>query len=200
MLRPYHIATRSLRVQCAMHTAPAAQASLDRMRAADWPAVREIFVEGISTGNATFEKEAPDWPAWDAAHLKFYRLVALAQIRPSEASPADTPAREVLGWAALNPVSSRCVYAGVAEVSIYVAERARGRKIGSLLLAALVDASEREDIWTLQAGIFPENVASVELHQRFGFRVVGTRERIGKMQGLWRDTLLLERRSRVVGV
>lgn len=183
-----------------MHSAAAPQVSLDRMTHTDWPSVREIYVEGIRTGNATFETQAPEWDRWDASHLKSCRFVALARNGAPDPGSADSESREVLGWAALSPVSNRCVYAGVAEVSVYIAERARGRKIGSLLLAALVDASEREGIWTLQAGIFPENVASVELHKRFGFRIAGTRERIGQMNGLWRDTLLLERRSRLVGV
>jgi L-amino acid N-acyltransferase YncA len=166
----------------------------------DWPVVREIYLEGIRTGNATFETQVPDWDRWDTAHLKSSRFVAVSQNVASHETAASHVAREVLGWAALTAVSSRCVYAGVAEVSVYIAERARGRKIGSALLAALVEASEREGIWTLQAGIFPENAASVALHKRFGFRIVGTRERIGQMGGRWRDTLLLERRSKIVGV
>jgi len=163
------------------------------------PAVRQIYLEGIRTGHATFETQVRAWPDWDASHLKSCRFVALQSEKPSSA-PESASATRVLGWAALSAVSSRCVYGGVAEVSVYVAERARGRKIGSTLIAALVEASEREGIWTLQAGIFPENVASLELHKRFGFRVVGRRERIGCMNGRWRDTLLLERRSAVAGV
>jgi L-amino acid N-acyltransferase YncA len=183
-----------------MHSAATPQIVVDLMTCADWPSVREIYLEGIRTGNATFETQAPEWDRWDASHLKSCRFVALARNGAPHVAPANSEPREVLGWAGLSPVSSRCVYAGVDEVSVYIAERARGRKIGSVLLAALVDASEREGIWTLQAGIFPENVASVELHKRFGFRVVGTRERIGQMNGRWRDTVLLERRSRIVGV
>lgn len=152
----------------------------------DWGAVREIYLEGIRTGNATFETQAPDWERWDTAHLRSCRLVARS-------------GSEVLGWAALSPVSSRCVYAGVAEVSVYVTERVRGRKIGSALLAALVKISEREGIWTLQAGIFPENIPSIEMHKRCGFRAVGIREKLGCMDGRWRDVLLMERRSKVVG-
>ena len=183
-----------------MQSAPAQHISIDRMTEHDWPVVREIYLEGIRTGHATFETQAPDWERWDMWHLNSCRFVALTRAGASDsARPSPTP-REVLGWAALSAVSSRCVYAGVAEVSVYVAERERGRKIGSSLMAALVEASEREGVWTLQAGIFPENVASVELHKRFGFRVVGTRKRIGQMNGLWRDTLLLERRSQIVGV
>lgn len=161
--------------------------SIEAMTPEDWEAVRAIYIEGIRTGNGTFEQSAPEWEKWDAGHLAVCRLVAR--------SGAD-----VLGWAALSPVSARRVYAGVAEVSVYVAERARGRKIGSQLLAALVTASEQAGIWTLQAGIFPENLASLELHRRHGFRIVGTRERIGCMNGRWRDVILMERRSKIVGV
>ena len=160
---------------------------IESMIPGDWEQVRRIYGEGIATGNATFETEAPEWVRWDAGHHSYGRLVA----------------REgtcVLGWAALSPVSSRCVYAGVAEVSIYVAAAHRGRGVGRALLAARVAASEENGIWTLQAGIFAENRASVALHQGCGFRVVGTRERIGKRDGVWRDVLLLERRSSVVGV
>jgi len=149
----------------------------------DWPAVRAIYLEGIATGNATFETAAPEWPEWEARHLRHSRLVARQE-------------GEIVGWSALSPISSRFVYRGVAEVSIYVAERARGRGIGRALLMALIAESERQGIWTLQAGIFPENTASVELHQRGGFRIVGYRERIGQASdGAWRNTVLLERRS-----
>ena len=156
------------------------------MRPQDWGAVRAIYLEGIATRNATFEQSAPDWQAWDQGHLRCCRLVARI-------------GGEVLGWTALGPVSSRRVYAGVAEFSIYVAQRARGRGIGTALLKALIEASEREGIWTLQSGIFPQNTASLELCRRLGFRVVGTRERIGSMDGRWRDVLLLERRSAIAG-
>ena len=161
--------------------------SIETMSEPDWTAVSAIYAEGIATGNATFEKSVPDWQKWDAAHLRTCRLVARS-------------GGCVLGWAALTPVSGRCVYVGVAEVSVYVAERARGQQIGSRLLRALVEASEREGIWTLQAGIFPENVASIELHKRCGFSIVGTRKRIGSMDGRWRDVSLLERRSETVGI
>lgn len=168
-------------------SAPAGTAvAIEKMTAEDWNAVRAIYQEGIATGNATFEQSAPAWDRWDAGHLPTCRLIARA-------------GNEVLGWAALGPVSARKVYAGVAEVSVYVAERARGRKVGSLLLSELVAASERAGIWTLNAGIFPENSASIALHKRHGFRVVGTRERIGYMNGRWRDVVLMERRSSVVG-
>jgi L-amino acid N-acyltransferase YncA len=153
----------------------------------DWTAVRAIYLEGIASGDATFETSAPDWNTWHSGHLQSCRLVA-------RSGP------EILGWAALSPVSNRCVYGGVAEVSVYVALCARGRRIGSKLMAALVEASESSGIWSLQAGIFPENIANIELHKRAGFRIVGTRERLGCMHGRWRDVILLERRSAIVGI
>src|SRR5580693_7144813 len=163
-----------------MCSARAENAVVSEMTSQDWNAVRAIYLEGIKTGNATFEESAPEWEKWDAGHLKACRFVARL-------------GSEILGWAALSPVSGRCVYAGVAEVSVYVAEKARGRRIGSSLLDALVGASERQGIWTLQAGIFPENVSSIELHKRTGFRIVGTREKLGCMNGRWRDVILMER-------
>jgi len=167
------------------HTA-AARVSIEFMADHDWPAVSEIYADGILTGNATFEIDVPGWEKWDSGHLRVCRLVARS-------------GSGVVGWAALSPVSGRCVYAGVAEVSVYVAQRARNQKIGSRLLAALVEASEREGIWTLQAGIFPENVPSIQIHEACGFSIVGIRCRIGRMNGRWRDVVLMERRSRVVG-
>jgi phosphinothricin acetyltransferase len=152
-----------------------------------WESVREIYLEGIATRNATFETEAPSWQTWDEKHLQCCRFVALA-------------GKEVCGWAALSPVSSRCVYCGVGEVSVYVAARARGQGVGRLLLERLISASERAGFWTLQAGIFPENAASLALHKACGFREVGRREHIGQLDGLWRDTIFLERRSSVVGI
>ena len=157
------------------------------MSAEDWPQVRAIYEEGIATRDATFEKTSPTRESWDAAHLQNCRLVSV-------------DAGRVVGWAALSPVSDRCVYAGVAEVSIYVSSGERGRGIGRQLLERLVLASEREGLWTLQAGIFPENTASIRTHQRCGFRIVGKRERLGRMDDRWRDVLLLERRSTVVGI
>jgi L-amino acid N-acyltransferase YncA len=153
----------------------------------DWAEVRHIYLEGIATGNATFETEAPSWEKWDSGHLRDCRLVAF-------------DSSSILGWAALSPVSSRCVYAGVTEVSEYVAESARGKGLGKVLLAALIDSTEAGGIWTLQAGIFPENLASIELHKSLGFREVGRRERIGKIGDRWRDVTRLERRSAVVGL
>lgn len=160
--------------------------SVQPMSAEDWEAVRGIYLEGIATGNATFETSAPEWEKWDAGHLPHSRLVARVL-------------EKVVGWAALSAVSGRCVYAGVAEVSVYVAGDARGQGVGRRLLEELVAESERHGIWTLQAGIFPENAASVKLHQRVGFRVVGVRERIGQRDGRWRDVLLLELRSATIG-
>jgi len=157
------------------------------MATADWPAVRRIYEEGIASGHATFETAAPEWNGWDAAHMKACRLVAV-------------DGELVVGWAALTPVSGRCVYAGVAEVSVYVAAAARGKGVGRQLLEALVAESERHEIWTLQAGIFPENTASLTAHERAGFRIVGRREKLGNMKGVWRDVLLLEKRSAAVGV
>jgi L-amino acid N-acyltransferase YncA len=157
------------------------------LRAEDWGMVRAIYLEGIATGNATFAQSAPEWDSWDSGHLKTCRLAARS-------------GGDILGWAALGPVSGRSVYAGVAEVSVYVAERARACGVGSALLDALILASELNGIWTLQAGIFPENEASIRLHKRAGFRLVGVRERLGQMNGRWRDVVLMERRSSVVGV
>jgi L-amino acid N-acyltransferase YncA len=159
--------------------------SIAPLSPADWPTVRAIYLEGIATGNATFERSAPEWERWEEGHLRACRLVARA-------------AEVVVGWAALSPVSRRPVYAGVAEVSVYVSAQARGQGVGTALLSRLVEDSQRAGIWTLQAGIFPENTASIELHKRAGFRVVGVREKIGSMDGRWRDVVLLERRSDTV--
>jgi phosphinothricin acetyltransferase len=153
------------------------------LEAKDWPAVRAIYEEGIATGQATFETEAPSWEHWDGAH--------------SSALVAEEDG-EVVGWAALSPYSPRAVYAGVAEESVYVAERVRGRGVGRSLLEELVRRSEEAGIWTLEAGVFPENRASVTLHLGCGFRLVGVRERIGRLHGEWRDVLLFERRSEVI--
>ena len=161
--------------------------SIEKLLPGHWPEVRAVYQEGVASGDATFETEAPEWERWDASHLRACRLVALTGGR-------------VAGWAALSPVSTRKVYAGVAEVSVNVRAEFRGRGVGRALLEALVRESESEGIWTLQAGIFPENVASVALHKACGFRKVGRRERVGRLKGRWRDTILLERRSRTVGV
>jgi phosphinothricin acetyltransferase len=158
------------------------------MRAEDWPQVEAIYRAGIATGHATFESEPPTWEAFDASRLPDHRHVAV---------DADGT---VLGWVAASPVSDRCVYAGVVEHSVYVHPSATGRGIGLLLLRALVESTERAGIWTLQSGIFPENHASLALHDRAGFRRVGTRSRLGRMThgplaGRWRDVVLVERRS-----
>lgn len=146
----------------------------------------EIYAEGIATGQATFEAKMPDWQHWDEGHLDVCRLVA----RDGES---------ILGWAALSPVSRRQVYAGVAEVSVYIAESARRQGVGKALMNALIEASEANGIWTLQSSVFPENQASIRLHLNHGFRELGRRERVAKLHGVWRDTVLLERRSRIVG-
>jgi phosphinothricin acetyltransferase len=162
------------------------QIEIDAMTADDWPAVAEIYRQGLETRNASFETEVPAFAAWDAAHLAEPRLVARLDGAPA-------------GWAALSPVSERCVYGGVAEVSVYVAPELGRRGIGHRLLTALVRGSEEAGIWTLQAGIFPENTASLALHERCGFRVVGRRERLGRHHGVWRDVVLVERRSDAIG-
>ena len=153
------------------------------MQSEDWSAVRAIYLEGIATGNSTFETVVPEWSEWDSAHLPFCRLVA-------------RDGRGIVGWAALSSVSRRAVYAGVAEVSVYVAASERGKGLGGLLLRRLIEESEIEAIWTLQAGIFPENAASIELHKKLAFREVGRREKVGQLNGVWRDVVLLERRSK----
>jgi phosphinothricin acetyltransferase len=152
-----------------------------------WPEVASIYEAGIATKNATFETQVPDWESWNNAHRQDGRLVAKID-------------HAIVGWAALSNVSSRCVYAGVAEVSIYIDAAYRGQGIGDRLMKALIAESEASGIWTLQAGIFPENTASIKLHFKHGFRTIGQKERIGKMDNQWRDVALLERRSQVVGV
>ena len=152
----------------------------------DWLAVRDILLEGIATGVATFETEAPGWDEWDRDHLRAARLVAAAGPR-------------VVGWAALSPLSRRSAYSGLAEVSVYVAGSERGHGVGKALLNAIIEVSETSGLWTLQASIFPENAASLALHRCCGFRVVGRRRRIGRLLGVWRDVVLMERRSQKVG-
>ncbi|WP_236700248.1 GNAT family N-acetyltransferase [Burkholderia pseudomallei] len=151
------------------------------MQPDDWLATRQIYLEGIATGNATFQTEAPSWEYWDTNHLQACRLVAENN-------------GDVLGWAVLGAISSRLVYRGVAEVSVYVAERARGTGVGKALMQELVAQSQREGFWTLQSGIFPENHGSLALHRGAGFREVGRREKIAMLAGQWRDVVLLERR------
>jgi L-amino acid N-acyltransferase YncA len=149
---------------------------------ADWPRVEAIYAEGIATGNATFDTEPPSWDEFDAARLPEHRFVAVEN-------------GEVVGWIAVSPTSSRRCYAGVVENSVYVAEAARGRGVGRALMDALLASTDAAGIWTIETGVFPENRATLALHERAGFRVVGRRERIAQLDGVWRDTLLLERRS-----
>jgi L-amino acid N-acyltransferase YncA len=164
---------------------PPVGVELAALRTEDWPAVSAIYAEGIATGNATFETETPTFERWDASHLAGHRLVARID-------------GVIVGWAALAPVSERCVYRGVAENSVYVAAHARGMGVGYRLLRALVEAAETDGIWTVQTGVFPENTASLALHTRCGFRVVGRRERLGQLHGDWRDVLFLEWRSAII--
>lgn len=156
--------------------------SIDSLEPSDWPFVRSIYLEGIASGQATFETEAPSWQDWNESHLPRPRLKAVGETG-------------IAGWAALSPVSRRAAYSGVAEVSIYVTERSRGQGIGKALLSELVRASEESGLWTLQAGIFAVNAPSIALHAACGFRVVGTRERLGRLAGVWHDVVLMERRS-----
>lgn len=156
------------------------------MKKEDWNSVAGIYKQGIETGNATFQKDIPTWDNWNCGHLITCRIVADVD-------------NIIVGWAALTPVSGRWVYAGVAEVSVYVSNQYKGEKIGTRLLEKLISESEKEGFWTLQAGIFPENIASLRIHENLGFRKVGFREKIGKMDGIWRDTILLERRSKIIG-
>jgi phosphinothricin acetyltransferase len=159
--------------------------TLEALKPEHWPDVARIYGEGISTGDATFETDVPTWEVWDSSHLPEHRLVALRD-------------GEVVGWAAVSPVSDRCVYGGVVESSVYVAEVARGRGVGRRLLEELITSTEAAGIWTIEAGMFPENEGSIRLHERVGFKIVGRRERLGKLVGVWRDVLLLERRSESV--
>lgn len=162
--------------------------TIRNLEAGDWPSVREIYAEGIATGDATLETSPPEWEVWDKSHTQELRYVAVSD------------SGEITGWAALTPVSGRCVYAGVAEVSVYVGSNFRGQKIGDALLKHLIVQSEGSGYWTLQAGIFSENVASMKMHEKNGFRLIGCRENIGKRNGVWRSVNLLERRSKVVGI
>jgi len=160
--------------------------SVRRMVSSDWPQVAAIYESGIAAGHATFETEVPDWDSWDRSHLKAPRLVAV------------DPSQQVVGWVVGSAVSERCVYGGVMEHSVYVNPSSQGRGVGGLLLEALVAESERLGFWTIQSGIFPENLASLALHKKLGFREVGRRQKIGRHNGMWRDVVLLERRSPVI--
>jgi len=159
---------------------------IEEMRATDWSQVADIYMEGIMTKIATFQNTIPSWEEWNKGHCESCRLVARA---------GDT----ILGWVALSPVSSRCVYAGVAEVSIYIGKQYQGQRVGTALLEKLVEMSEEYGFWTLQSGIIRENISSLNLHKKCGFREVGYRERLGKMDnGKWHDVVLVERRSKIV--
>ena len=157
------------------------------LRHIHYPQVKQIYLEGIATGHATFQSDAPGWDEWDKSHLKHSRIISL-------------DGELITGWAALTPVSGRCVYEGVAEVSVYVAASHRNKGAGQILIKKLIEESEANNIWTLQSGIFPENKASIQLHLRNGFRILGTREKIGKMNGIWRDNIVMERRSKITGI
>ena len=156
------------------------------MQKADWPAVSDIYIQGIATGYATFETDVPSFEEWDQNHLSSCRLIA-------------ERSGKIAGWAALSPVSGRCVYGGVAEVSVYVSTEYHGLGIGKVLMKHLILESEKAGLWTLQSGIFPENVGSIKLHEKVGFRKIGYREKVGKLHGDWKDNLIFERRSKVVG-
>jgi L-amino acid N-acyltransferase YncA len=149
--------------------------------------VAEIYKQGIETGLATFQNDIPDWDSWDKSHLSNCRIAVFEN-------------NQMAGWASLSPVSGRCVYAGVAEVSVYIAAGQRGKGVGSLLLNQLIDQSEKAGFWTLQSGIFSENIASVKLHEKCGFRQIGYREKIGRKNGIWKDNIIMERRSKIVGI
>lgn len=157
------------------------------MKPSDWEEVARIYLEGIATGFATFETKAPTYENWDKAHTKECRLIAEND-------------GETMGWAALSPVSSRCVYGGVGEVSVYISDKSRGKGVGKLLMRHLIDKSENAGFWTIQSGIFPENMGSIKLHEKMGFRYIGKRERVGKIHGVWKDNLLFEKRSSKVGI
>ncbi len=161
--------------------------NIEKLTEKYWPEVKAIYVSGVATGNANFSHNIPDWDAWDKTHVKNCRLAAIENGR-------------VLGWAALTAISDHCVFAGVAEVSVYIADGFRGKGIGKKLLSELVKLSEENDLWTLESRVFTENLASIKIHEENGFRIVGSRERIGQLNGVWRDTLLLERRSVKVGI
>ena len=157
------------------------------MQKADWPAVSDIYIQGIATGYATFETDVPSFEEWDQNHLSSCRLIA-------------ERSGKIAGWAALSPVSGRCVYGGVGEVSVYVSSEYHGLGIGKVLMKHLILESEKAGLWTLQSGIFPENVGSIKLHEKVGFRKIGYREKVGKLHGEWKDNLIFERRSKVVGL
>ena len=160
---------------------------IKEITASNFDLVGDIYAQGLETGIATFETKVPSWESWDQSHLAYGRIAAYE-------------GEKMLGWASLSPVSSRCVYGGVAEVSVYIAKFARGQGVGLFLLQKLISISEKEGLWTLQSGIFPENKGSIALHKKCGFRMIGFRERIGQRNGKWHDNVIMERRSKLVGV
>jgi len=184
----YIVKTPDLPDNCKVITQPKTDMKFRELIFQDWQQVKDIYEEGIASGNATFQTSAPAWEEWDSSHVKNSRIIALDE------------ADNILGWAALSPVSGRCVYAGVGEVSVYVSQNAQGKGVGKALLNELIRQSEQNGFWTLTAGIFPENIASLKIHEQAGFKILGIRESIGKMNGHWRDTILLERRSQTVGI
>jgi phosphinothricin acetyltransferase len=161
--------------------------TIKKMLPKHWVEVSKIYMDGIQSGMATFEKEIPAWKVWDGNHLKECRIIAVLN-------------KKIVGWAALSPVSSRCVYGGVGEVSVYVSTGFRGIQIGEILLRKLIIESEKNGLWTIQSGIFTENIGSIKLHEKVGFRKIGFREKIGEIDGVWKDNLLLERRSKLIGI
>ncbi len=173
--------------RAARQTVIVASMILIEISAENYPEVARIYGDGLKTGIATFETTIPSWEKWDGGHLSFGRIMA-------------TEENNYLGWAALSPVSSRCVYGGVAEVSVYISEKARGKGVGEILLKKLIEISEANNIWTLQSGIFRDNMASHKLHIKCGFREIGYKEKVGQLRGVWKDNVLLERRSKIVGI
>lgn len=162
--------------------------AIREMSQRDWEQVKSIYEDGILTGNSTIEKAAPSWGKWDAGHIKSCRIVAIFE-------------NTVIGWVVLSPVSSRCAYAGVAEISLYIAPKHWGKGVGTMLLKKMISCSEENGFWTLHSGIFPENTASLALHKKCGFREIGRQEKVGRMpDGTWRDVVLMERRSQIVGI
>ncbi|WP_249871468.1 GNAT family N-acetyltransferase [Oceanobacillus saliphilus] len=160
---------------------------IDKMIDSDWEQVQAIYIQGIQTKNATFEEAAPSWESWNKGHIEVCRFV----VREGE---------KIHGWAALSPTSDRRAFAGIAELSIYLRLESAGKGIGILLIQKMIEASEAAGFWTLQSGIFPENVSSMKLHEKAGFRIIGIRERMGKLNGVWRDVAMMERRSKIVGM
>ena len=177
----------SIKLNVVNRIAMKSKVEIRKMLPGHWQEVSEIYKEGIETGMATFEKEIPTWETWDLNHLKEGRLIALMN-------------HKMAGWAALSLVSSRCVYGGVGEVSVYVAHKFKGNNVAKELLEKLIQESEKNGLWTVQSGVFTENIASIKLHAKLGFRKIGYREKIGKLDGVWKDNVLFERRSKLIGI